>query len=58
MSTGYIEGDHIIITDGPLKGYEALIKKIDRHKRIAFIEINLLNQPNIIKVGLEIISKQ
>lgn len=58
MSTGYIEGDHIIITDGPLKGYEALIKKIDRHKRLAFIEINLLNQPNIIKVGLEIISKQ
>lgn len=57
MSTGYIEGDNIVITDGPLVGYEGLIKKIDRHKRIAFIEVNVFNQISMIKVGLEIISK-
>ena len=29
MSTGYIEGDKIIVECGPLKGKEGLIKRID-----------------------------
>lgn len=57
ISTGYIEGDVIRVLDGPLFGKEGMIKKIDRHKRIAYIEVDFFNQITTAKVGLEIISK-
>lgn len=57
MSTGFIEGQMIHITDGPLQGKEGLITKIDRHKRIAYLNLNIFNNDITAKVGLEIISK-
>ena len=57
MSVGFIEGDRIHITEGPLQGREGLIAKIDRHKRIAYISVNIFNEETTAKVGLEIISK-
>lgn len=57
LSLGYIEGDKIVVTSGPLQGREGLIKKIDRHKRIAYIELEFLGKISKAKVGLEIISK-
>lgn len=57
MSFGYIEGDKIMVTSGPIKGKEGLIKKIDRHKRLAYIELEFLGQITNAKVGLEIIRK-
>ena len=56
-STGLIEGDKVIIIDGPLKGLESSIVKIDRHKRRAIIEVMIRSVPTQIKVSLEIISK-
>lgn len=58
MSFGYIEGDTIRITNGPLMGQEGIIRKIDRHKRIAYIEVTMFDQVTQAKVGLEIISKK
>lgn len=57
VSLGYIEGDTIIVTSGPLVNKEGLIKKIDRHKRIAYLEVEFLGEITTAKVGLEIISK-
>ncbi|MEG0290987.1 MAG: antiterminator LoaP [Erysipelotrichaceae bacterium] len=57
MSVGYITGDKIVVREGPLKGKEGSIKKIDRHKRIAFIEVEFLGEVREAKVGLEIIAK-
>ncbi|PKM90632.1 MAG: transcription antiterminator [Firmicutes bacterium HGW-Firmicutes-10] len=57
-SQGLINGDKIIITQGPLMGFESLIRKIDRHKRIAQLEIDMFGDKRTITVGLEIISKQ
>ena len=58
MSIGYIEGENVYISEGPLKGYEGLITKIDRHKRIAYLDISFMGQQLTTKVGLEIISKK
>ncbi|MFQ6793927.1 antiterminator LoaP [Thomasclavelia sp.] len=58
MSTGYIVGDKVNIIHGPLMNHEGMIKKIDRHKRIAYIEVSLFDQVVIVQVGLEIISKK
>ncbi len=57
MSEGIIEGDQIIITEGPLMGQEAMIKKIDRHKRKAWLEMEMFGRMQRVEVGLEITKK-
>jgi len=56
-SKGFIIGDKIIVTSGPLEGRESIIRKIDRHKRRAEIEVPFLGDIRRISVALEIISK-
>ena len=56
-SNGIIEGDRIIITEGALLGQESIIKKIDRHKRKAFIEILMFGELRQIQVALNIVEK-
>jgi len=56
-SKGFINGDKIVITSGPLKGKESIIKKIDRHKRRAEIELICFGDKRRINVSLEILSK-
>jgi transcriptional antiterminator NusG len=56
-STGFIEGDKIIITEGPLVGHESQIKRIDRHKKIAELEISMFGQIRKIKLSCEILTK-
>ncbi|MEF2846325.1 MAG: antiterminator LoaP [Eggerthellaceae bacterium] len=58
MSEGIIEGDEIIILKGPLMNHAGLVKKIDRHKRLAYLEIHMCGRLITIKTGLEIIKKQ
>lgn len=56
-SRGFMVGDKIFITSGPLKGRESVIRKINRHKRRAEIEMEFLGENRRIDVSLEIISK-
>lgn len=56
-SVGYIEGDKIIITGGPLIGLEGSIKKINRHNRTATIEVQMFGQVQFVNVALEIFRK-
>lgn len=58
MSEGIIEGDQIRVLKGPLQGYEALVAKVDRHKRLAYINLNILGRTKTVKVGLEIVQKR
>ena len=47
----------VIITEGPLQGFESQIVKIDRHKRRAVLELELCGQPRRVSVSLEIVQK-
>ena len=58
MSVGFIVGDKITVTEGPLIGLEGLIRKIDRHKRRCIVEVTLCGQKVSTTVGLEIVSKE
>lgn len=58
MSYGIQDGDTIIVKEGVLKGLESIIRKIDRHKRKALIEVPLLGEVRYVEVGLEIVSKK
>lgn len=56
-SQGYIEGDKVIVTFGPLVGHEGSIKHINRHNRIAIIEFEMFGKSMTVKVALEIIKR-
>ena len=58
MSYGFIEGDKIRVTNGPLMGQEGDIIKIDRYKRIAYVNVSLFDRLTTVQVGLEIIMKK
>lgn len=57
MSEGIIEGDDVVILKGPLMKWGGVVKKIDRHKRLAYLEVPMFGRTLTIKAGLEIIKK-
>lgn len=57
MSEGIIENSRVVIRSGPLEGMEACIKKIDRHKRKAWLELEMFGRVQNVQVGLEIFAK-
>ena len=58
MSQGIIEHDEVKILSGPLKGMEGIVKRINRHKRTAVIELGLFERVLQVEVGLEITEKR
>lgn len=57
ISRGFIRSGQTIVTEGPLKGRENLIWKIDRHKRVAWVGVPSIGRFREMQVGLEIVSK-
>lgn len=57
MSEGMIEGSCLRIVSGPLMGKEGYVKKIDRHKRRAYLEVEMFGRMQKIQVGLEVTKK-
>lgn len=57
MSMGVMEGDRVVVTEGPLVGREALIKRVNRHKSLAVLELQICGRTVAIKVGLGIVGK-
>ena len=53
-STGIIVDSKLIVQEGPLVGKEGLIRKINRHKRLAFLG-DVFGK--VMKVPLEVTSK-
>ena len=37
---------------------EAVIRKVDRHKRVAYIEMRIFGEIKLVEVGLEIVAKE
>lgn len=57
MSRGDIIAGNFDIKQGTLQEKEGCIRRIDRHKRIAEIEVSLHGENRRVRVGLEIVSK-
>lgn len=54
-SVGTIENMVLTVSDGPLMGMESKVTKIDRHKRVAYVDMQLLGRS--MRLPLEVISK-
>lgn len=56
-SSGIIVGERVHITDGPLKDRESIVRKVNRHKRQAWIEIEFMGEIRLIGVALDVVEK-
>ena len=56
-STGFIDGDTVRVTSGALVGLEGQIKKINRHKRSAIVEMEMMGARREVTLMLEIVAK-
>jgi len=54
-SVGFIEGDRVRIMSGPLTGMESRIRRINRHKREAVVEMEVMGALREVKLMLEIV---
>lgn len=58
MSFGVMDGDCVVVTAGPLTGREGWISGINRHKNLAFLEIEMFGRTLKTKVGLGVLRKK
>ena len=56
-SIGFIEGDKVTVTSGPLRGRESIINRLDRHRRRAEVELEFMGDVRRISVSLEVVEK-
>ncbi|HHW57018.1 MAG TPA: antiterminator LoaP [Clostridia bacterium] len=57
ISKGIKEGDRVKIIEGPLKGYEGLIKKIDVRKKRAKVMLSVAKQIKSVDLAIEVVEK-
>ena len=58
ISEGYMEGDRIIVTKGPLQGFEGDIKKVIRRRGLVILEMTIFNRTTEVRLGLELIERK
>lgn len=58
MSFGYKEGDNLVVTSGPLKGFEGRIVRVDRRNCLAHLEFHVGEKTIKTSVGLAVVPKQ
>ncbi len=57
VSVGIMKDGRVRIIDGSLAGLEKYIVAVDRHKRKAFLEMELFGEVRKFNVGLEVVGK-
>jgi transcription antitermination factor NusG len=58
VSKGIIINSQVTVAEGPLKGLEGYIRRVDRHRRIAWLELSMFGRVQRVTVGLEIMEKR
>ena len=57
ISVGYLVDQKLVIERGPLNGFTESVKWINRHKRVADVEVLLFDERRKMRVGLEVKGK-
>ncbi len=58
MSSGFMEGDRVVVTSGPLVGHEGWIAGVNRQKGLAFLEVEMFGRKLRTRVGLAILARR
>ena len=57
-SEGYMEGDKLVVTSGPLKDFAGKVKKVLRHKRLVVMEVPLLGRTVEVTLGMGVVERR
>ncbi|HCJ08076.1 MAG TPA: hypothetical protein DHV96_06865 [Lachnospiraceae bacterium] len=57
FSVGYLVDDKLVIEQGPIAGHIDQVRRIDRHRRLAELDVALWQETRRIRVGLEVKAK-
>ena len=57
-SEGYLEGEQLVVTSGPLKDFKGKVKKVLRHKRLVVMEVPLLGHEVEVTLGMGITERR
>lgn len=57
-SEGYMEGDKLVVTSGPLKDFAGKVKKVLRHKRLVVMEVPLLRRTVEVTLGMGVVERK
>lgn len=57
-SEGYMEGDKLVVTFGPLKDFAGKVKKVLRHKRLVVMEVPLLGRTVEVTLGMGVVERK
>jgi transcriptional antiterminator NusG len=57
MSFAYRKGDALVVTEGPLKGMEGVIERINRKKSLAYVQMKVGGKKVTTTVGLGIVGE-
>lgn len=57
-SQGYIEGEELTVTSGPMERWSGKVKKVLRHRRLVVLEAELMGRSVEVTVGMGIVSRQ
>lgn len=58
LSVAYKKGDTLVVTEGPLKGNEGMITRVNRRKCLAFLELQVGDKRVVTTVGLAIVPSE
>lgn len=56
-SEGFLIGKKVCITTGPLRNFEGYVRTVDRHRRVAKLEIPIFGRPTPTEVGFGAIKR-
>lgn len=56
-SRGVIERGALRVDEGPLRGFEGRIRKVDRHKALAYVEVAMPSGPALLRAALAVVSR-
>lgn len=56
-SEGFLIGEKVCVTTGPLRHYEGYIKTVDRHRRVAKMDVPLFGRATPIEIGFGAIAR-
>ncbi len=57
MSFAYKRGDALVVTEGPLKGMEGVIERVNRKKSLAYVQMEVGGKRVMTRVGLGIVGE-
>ena len=57
ISEGYMEGEKLVVTDGPLKGLEGTVKRVNPRQHMVEIVTSLLGEESVVRLGVELVQR-